>query len=72
MQQADSLVELLENLYTSYLQLPNSEKTKILKTVFSNFLIDGENISYDYRKPFDIFAKGLSCSLNWRIGDSNS
>ena len=70
MQQADSLVELLENLYTSYLQLPNSEKTKILKTVFSNFLIDGENISYDYRKPFDIFAKGLSCSLNWSLIDN--
>lgn len=72
MAQGANLVELLENLYTHYIELDDTEKTKILKYIFSNFLIDGRNVSYEYEKPFDIFAKGLSRLLNWRIGDSNS
>ncbi|MCD7779749.1 MAG: hypothetical protein LUH05_03660 [Candidatus Gastranaerophilales bacterium] len=65
MKQASELLELLENLYTQYIQFSDAEKTKVLKIIFSNFLIEGENIRYDYKKPFDIFAKGLSCTINW-------
>lgn len=65
MQQGVKLVELLENLYTQYIQLESREKAKLLKFIFSNFLIDGQNIHYDYNRPFDIFAKGLSCTIKW-------
>ena len=71
MAQGANLVELLENLYTHYIELDDTEKTKILKYIFSNFLIDGRNVSYEYEKPFDIFAKGLSRLLNWAWRDSN-
>lgn len=72
MRQGSELLELLENLYLQYIQLDECEKQKMLNYIFSNFLVDGRNIRYDYKKPFDLFAKGLSCSLIWRIGDSNS
>lgn len=70
LRQGAELVELLENLYTHYLGLDDTEKTKILKYIFSNFLIDGRNVRYEYEKPFDIFAKGLSRLLNWRLIDN--
>ena len=65
MQQGVKLVELLENLYTQYIQLETEEKVKLLNFIFQNFLIDGQNISYEYKIPFDIFAKGLSCTIKW-------
>ncbi len=65
------LLELLENLYPRYLQKNIAEKRDLTKIIFSNFFIDGENISYEYKKPFDIFAEGLSCLLNWAAVDSN-
>ena len=64
MQQGVKLVELLENLYTQYIQLESSEKAKLLKFIFRNFSTDGQNVHYDYNRPFDIFAKGLSCTIN--------
>lgn len=66
MRQGSELLELLENLYLQYIQLDECEKQKMLNYIFSNFLVDGRNIRYDYKKPFDLFAKGLSCSLKWR------
>lgn len=70
MRQGGELLELLENLYLQYIQLDNDEKQKMLNYIFSNFLIDGQNVHYEYKKPFDLFAKGLSCSLNWRLIDN--
>lgn len=72
MEQANIIFELLENLYLKYIEQNDEEKRNLLKIVSSNFLLDGEKLSYEYKKPFDIFAKGLSCQLKWRIGDSNS
>ena len=58
------LAELLENLYTRCIQLSEVKKREVLKTIFSNFLTDARNIGYEYNKPFDIFAEGLTCSLD--------
>lgn len=46
-------------------------KRKILKLVFPNFYLDGQNLSYDIRKPFDLFIKGSTCSINLGWKDSN-
>ena len=43
------LAELLENLYTRYIQLSEGKKREVLKTIFSNFLTDARNIGYDYK-----------------------
>jgi len=61
------LVELLENLYPRYLRQNSTEKSKLIKIIFQNFYTEGQNIGYDYKKPFDIFAEGLSCSLDWGL-----
>ena len=33
---------------------------QLLNYVLQNLTIDGENVYYDYKPPFDIFAKGLN------------
>ena len=38
----------------------NSEKRELLNYVLQNLTLDGESLSYKYKKPFDIFAKGLN------------
>ncbi len=40
-------------------------KRKILKLVFSNFFLNSSNLSYDIRKPFDMFVKRANRLLNW-------
>jgi len=65
MQQGVKFLELLENLYSQYIQLKTEEKSKMLQFIFSNFSIDGQNVRYDYNRPFDIFAEGLSCTIKW-------
>ena len=40
----------------------NNEKRELLNYVLQNFSMNGENLSYEYKKPFDIFAKGLNCN----------
>jgi len=32
-----------------------------------NFLLTGEKVSYEYKKPFDILAEGLSCTIDLGI-----
>ena len=46
-------------------------KRKILKLVFPNFYLDGQNLSYDIRKPFDLFIKGSTYPINLGRKDSN-
>lgn len=38
------------------------DRRQLLNVVASNFVVDGKNIVPTYRKPFDLLAKGLSCS----------
>lgn len=71
MQRGIEIVELTENLYTSFKTLNNFEKAKMAQIILSNLLFDGSNISYTYKKPFDLFAKGLNCSIDLGRKDSN-
>jgi site-specific DNA recombinase len=48
------------------------QKRKILKFVFSNLYLEGENISYELNKPFNKLVTMASCQDWWSIGDSNS
>lgn len=65
------IVELLENLYPSYISLNNFEKSEMARIVLSNFKLEGSNLLYDYKKPFSFFAEGLSCSIDLGRKDSN-
>ncbi|MBP3846786.1 zinc ribbon domain-containing protein [bacterium] len=65
------LLELLKNLYPRYIQQNQEEKKKLLKIIFSNFTLNGGNIDYTYKKPFDLIVEGASCSKWWTRWDSN-
>ena len=66
------LLEVISRIYELYASSEIDRKRKILKLVFPNFWLDGRNLSYDIKKPFDEFIKKAYYLLNWRLGDSNS
>ncbi len=49
----------------------NNEKRELLNYVLQNLSMDGEKLSYTYKPPFNIFAKGLSCNKKLPRLDSN-
>lgn len=57
MDEINSILELLENLYHKYLQLSDENKVKILKTLLSNCTLNDGNLSWTYKKPFCYIAK---------------
>ena len=59
------LLDLVSRVNSLYESSRNDRKRKILKLVFSNFFLNGSNLSYDIRKPFDVFVKRANCILNW-------
>ncbi len=65
------ILELAQNLYSQYLCQNDEEKVKLVKIVSSNFVLNGPKISYEYKKPFDILAKGLSYQIKLGRKDSN-
>jgi len=65
------LLELANKAYSLYRSQPAHEKARLLRLVQSNCAWDGVTPRPEYRKPFDVLAKGLS-SKNWLPGqDSN-
>ena len=56
------VLELANNAYSLYLDAPPDEKVKLLKILLSNSYMKDGKLSYEYKKPFDILAKGLSCN----------
>lgn len=48
------------------------EISEFLKEILDEITLKDGKISYKYKKPFDLFAKGLSCTKNWALRDSNS
>ncbi|MDE3244286.1 MAG: zinc ribbon domain-containing protein [Nitrospirota bacterium] len=65
------LLELANRAYVLYQSQPASEKARLLKIIQSNCTWDGVTPRPEYRKPFDLLAKGLS-SKDWLPGqDSN-
>ena len=64
-------LELCKKAYSLYQNENAQEKAKILKYLLSNSeLIDGK-LNYTYKKPFDLFAKGLACIKEYPGLDSN-
>ena len=59
------LLEVVSRVYELYASSENERKRKILKLVFPNFWLNGSKLSYDIRKPFDLFIKRSICLLNW-------
>ena len=54
-----------------YLYGTYKERKELINYVLQNLTIEGENIHYDYKKPFDIFAKGLNRNKKLLRLDSN-
>lgn len=49
----------IEDLYN---YADKNEKKELINYLLQNLILKGEKLSYEYKKPFDIFAKGLSCN----------
>ena len=71
MEQGIKMLELAENLYPHYLDETDDEKSKLIKIICQNFLLEGAKVSYTYKKPFDILSEGLNCSITLGRKDSN-
>ena len=65
------ILNIASEAYELYISQSGNEKIKLLKIILSNFLLTGENISYEYKKPFDILAEGLACTTTLGRKDSN-
>lgn len=65
------ILELCNKAYSLYSSEIAEEKTKILKYLLSNSQLKDGKLSYTYKKPFDLFAKGLSCHKEYPRQDSN-
>ena len=70
-EQGVKVLKLCNEVDVMYSYGDNSEKIELLNLVLQNSTLNGEKLSYDYKKPFDIFAKGLSCFKNLPRLDSN-
>ena len=66
------LPKLVEKLYPRYLGQSLEERSETLKIIFQNFYLDGQNIDYTYKKPFNSFVEGASCLKWWALRGSNS
>lgn len=60
------LLEVASRIYELYSSSEIDRKRKILKLVFPNFWLDGRNLSYELKKPFDEFIKKANRLKNWR------
>lgn len=65
------LLDVASRSYSLFKSSGIDVKRKILKLVFPNFYLDGQNLSYDIRKPFDLFIKGFNHPINLGRKDSN-
>ncbi len=71
MNEVTSTLELSETAYNKYLEGNDEVKRKIVNSLLSNLTLRDGKLSYTYKKPFDILAKGLCCSKWWAAVDSN-
>lgn len=55
-------LELCQRAYSLYLNESPEEKAKLIKYVISNSQLKDGKLSYTYKKPFNLFAEGLSCN----------
>ena len=66
-----SILNLLTNIEHTYLLSDIEGKKQILNMVLQNSNLKGGKLCYTYKKPFNLFAKGLNHleTLGWK--DSN-
>ena len=62
---AEYLLDVVSRANFLYQSSRIDRKRKILKLVFSNFFLNGRNLSYEIRKPFDMFVKRANRLKNW-------
>lgn len=70
-EQGENFIKICNNAKDLYKYGNNTEKKQLLNYVLQNLTIDGENVYYDYKSPFDIFAKGLNRNKKLLRLDSN-
>lgn len=56
--QGAKIIELARNAYPMYLQQEPAEKRKLLQILLSNCTLNGCDLHYNYKKPFDILIEG--------------
>ena len=66
------LLDLVSRVNSLYKSSRIDKKRRILNLVFSNFFLNGSNLSYELKRPFDLFIKRSNRLLNWARRDSNS
>ncbi len=65
------LLDVANRSYSLFKSSGIDTKRKILKLVFPNFYLEGQNLSYEIRKPFDLFIKRAYYPINLGRKDSN-
>ena len=66
-----STLELSQKLTGQYVSANMTDKGKILKSVASNFVLEGLSVCPVYKKPFNLIAEGLSRTSVLPRQDSN-
>lgn len=71
LQMGIQILELVNNAYDPYLRRDSEGKRELLKMLLSNCIMKDGTINYTYKKPFDMFAKGLAFTKDHAGRDSN-
>ena len=59
------LLDLVSRVNSLYKSSRIDKKRRSLNLVFSNFFLNGSNLSYELKRPFDLFIKRSNRLLNW-------
>lgn len=57
------IIELANDVYNLYLEQSSEEKAELLKILLSNSWLNNGKLDYDYKKTFDILAKGIALAV---------
>ncbi len=71
MEDCEKILKICNEIKSLYIIGDNSEKRELLNYVLQNLTLEGEKLCYTYKKPFDIFAKGLNRNKKLPRLDSN-
>ena len=55
--EGQKIIEQANRLYSLYLKQTKEEKQKMLKNIFQNLWLEGQNLRYTYKKPFCYFTE---------------
>ncbi len=66
-----NILKFASEMMDLYQYADNTEKKELINYVLQNFKVEDGKLSYEYKKPFNIFAEGLSCLKKLPRLDSN-